>query len=82
MATKHLKNVKTKQRNTPFTIGIVVICVFALAGLFAVVAQILVYYPLWIFAIIVFIAGVFLLMVELFLLYTLVTGKQYRLESK
>lgn len=76
------KNVKKKRRSTPITIGFVTVCFFIVSSVLGIVAQGVVYYPLWLLAVILFIAGAFLFMFEVFLLYGLVSGKQYGFQGK
>ncbi len=75
--SNRLENFKKKRRSTPCIIGVVLISVFLISGILAIIAQIIAYYPLWLFSIIMFIAGIFLLMVEIFLLYALFAGRRY-----
>jgi len=77
-----LSNLKTRRRGTAFVIGVVLSCVFLVAGILALIAYVIAYYPLWLFSVILFIAGIFLLMVELVLVYVLITGKQYGFQSE
>lgn len=69
------KSKKKRQQSTLATIGIVLVCVFVSGSVLVVQADILGYYPLCVFAVILFIEGVFILMLEIFLLYGSIAGK-------